>query len=145
MTFWQRSEIYSPCLVRMLARKSGGRGTGKRPMTWMEICDRSTLGPAQIEAVSQSTDWNQIELPLMQDFLIGCGVDFCDRSQMHRADEYLRSRPRFEHLHRSPEWKAYWLPLMIRWRKSHGDITKTSDVWPPLRDLLIRLNPLLKQ
>jgi hypothetical protein len=60
---------------------------------------------------------------------------------MHRASEYLKSRPTFEHLRRAPEWKSYWLPLLVRWRKSYGFVNKNH--WPPLRDLLIRMSAIL--
>ena len=140
MNFWARSEIYSPALVRLLARKKGGR-----PLTWIEICDQSIiLTPPQVEAFSQATKWHDIPLAEMRAYLEGCGLDFCNWSQCHRADEYLKSRPNFEHLRKSSDWKTYWLPLLIRWRRSHGSVTKTSDIWPPLRDLLIRLTLIAK-
>ena len=193
MTFWERASNYPPCLVRMLARKKGGK-----PMDLLDICNSTrsttprnavvTLSPSQVESLSQSTSWDDIPLEVMHDYLVACGLDFCDWPSCHRMDEYIKSRPSFVHLRggrldggspegkrleylsrrrkknkllsetqsaelmilqmrndsNSTEWKTYWLPLMIRWRKSHGVVNKNSTLWPPLRDLLMRMNPLIK-
>lgn len=136
--FWAKTEIWTPPLCRMVARKKRNV-----PMSVLDIADASLkLTPAQVESISQSTEWSHIDVETMRDFVTACGIDFCDWAQMHRACEFIRSKPGFSHLRRSPEWKTYWRPLMIRWRKSYGVVTPKSDIWPPLRDLLIRLKPL---
>jgi hypothetical protein len=139
ITFWQKSEIYSPALCRLMARKKGGK-----PMTTLDICNAATsLTPAQVESISQSTDWSHIDIVTAEDFLKAVSMDFCCWADMHRASEYLKSRPTFEHLRRAPEWKSYWLPLLVRWRKSYGFVNKNQPIWPPLRDLLIRMSAIL--
>ena len=132
--FWTKSLIFSPALVRMMARKKGGK-----PMSALDVADASIgLTPAQVEAISQSTSWEHIDLPTMREYLTACSLDFCDAAQCRRAILYLKSKPNFEYLRVSPEWKTYWLPLMIRWRKSCGVVTKELDIYPPLRALLLR-------
>ena len=140
ISFWKKTEIYSPALCRLMARKKGGR-----PMGTLDICNAATsLTPAQVESISQSTDWSHIDIGAAEDFLKAVRMDFCSWADMHRASEYLKSKPTFEHLRKSPEWKSYWLPLLVRWRRSFGFVNKNQPIWPPLRDLLIRLTPIMK-
>jgi hypothetical protein len=145
MNFWEKANTFRPPLVRMMARK------GNRPMTAIEVADASIyLMPATVEAITQSLDWRGIDIHQMQSYLVACNMDFCDigvGGDMRRAENYFKrtnGRPQFDHLRRSPEWKTYWKPLMTRWRRGYGVVTANSDIWPPLRDALMRLTILIK-
>ena len=139
LSFWDRAHIYTPPLVRMMARKNG------QPMDFMDLCDKSVvLDPVTVETVTKSPSWDGVHFETMREFLAAAGMDFCDWPSMHRADEYIRNGPTFIHLRRAPDWKTYWLPLMIRWRKGYGIVSKTSPVWPPLRELLMKTNLILR-
>lgn len=140
ISFWKYASIYPPCLCRLMART--GRKGAAQPMGLLEIAQAAHMSPAMVESISQSTSWNDINVFSMHRFLLATKMDFCDWRDMRLATAYLRSKPNFEHLRKSPEWKTYWLPLMIRWRKSCG--TADLNTWRPLRELLTRLDPLLK-
>ena len=102
------------------------------------------LSPAEVESITQSTSWEGVKLADMQAFLRGCGIDFCDSKGMRRLEDYLRKTPSFHHLTSSPEWEGYYQPLLKRWRCSSGEVDESDpDIWPPIRALLVRLNPLL--
>ena len=145
--FPQRLNDFPPILCRLLARNKNGP-----PLTAVEIADRSTqtpgvkspLVPVQVENISQCINWEKIHILDALAFMYGCRVDLTDAKEFRRIKDYLSKKPNFRFLRQSPEWKSYWLPLMKRWRKSHGIVTKESDIWPPLRDLLMRTNLLVK-
>ena len=121
ITFWQRSKNYTPLLVRLLA-KNTARSDCARPLTDHEIALRGGLQPFQVQSISWNTDWHGIDLPTMQRFLVGCGIDFCNRRQMNRVDTYCRrqitlarlNRPNWCYLRRSPLWKTLYAPMMKR-------------------------------
>lgn len=138
MTFWQRSKLFSPALIRLLAR-SKRYGA---PISAVEIAQRSGLHRVMVEGISQNCDWESIDLPTMQLFTQACHFDFCATADMRRAEDYLRRKPSFRHLRTSPDWKSFYLPLMTTWRRSYPPVPP-SDTWPPIRNLLVRLNYLL--
>ncbi len=136
MTFFERSQSFPPILVRLLARHKGGR-----PLTEKEIAfgiDRNHF----VWWYSQHTDWKLINLPDALEFMRGCQIDFCNTAQMRRVDDYLRKEPNLEYLRKSPEWDNYYKPLLIRWRSSYPTIP--DNIHKPVRDLLVRLTPILK-
>jgi hypothetical protein len=141
MNFWSRAHNFPPALVRLLARHKHGK-----PLTTAEITERSRVAVSTytIESISGLTSWNRLTIDDMRDFTQACGLDFCDTKAWRRAEDYLRHAPTFRYLHASPQWETYYKPLLIAWRKSHGKVTSATNVWPPLRTLLIRLNPLLE-
>lgn len=116
-TFWQTSSMFSPIVVRLLARHARGK-----PLTDLEIAQRSGLTPHQVLVISQNTTWTGVDLPTMQKFLKGCNLDFCDRRQMKRVTVYIReqvrltslNRSNYRYLRRSPDWKNFYEPLMRR-------------------------------
>jgi PhoPQ-activated pathogenicity-related protein len=140
MNFWERAKNFPPALVRLLARHKHGK-----PLTTTEIWGRCcNLRTYHVDSISQLTTWDTVTLDNMRDFTQACGLDFCDTKAWRRAEDYLRHAPTFRYLHASPQWETYYKPLLIAWRKSHGKVTSATNVWPPLRTLLIRLNPLLE-
>ena len=101
-------------LVRLLARHRFGA-----PLSDKEIADKSGLPIVTVLTISQSPTWDGIDLPTMQKFLVGCGVDFCNPNQMKRHDAYLRKRPvRFKYLKTSPNWTSFYEPLVMAWLRS---------------------------
>jgi hypothetical protein len=138
-SFWQRCMDYPPCLVRLLARHPYGK-----PLTAAEIQAKShparipmfqVLSLPMIEAISGEIGWHEIEMLDVSKFLRGCGVDFCNQDHMRRVDDYLRKKPTFRYLRASPQWEAYYKPLMKRWI----DTTDTQQVSPHIKQLVDRL------
>lgn len=123
MTYLERINNFPPILVRLLARKRYGP-----PLTTEEISDRTRnpnaqcqyfLSPAEIEEISKCIDWTRISLLSSLSFQLGCGIEFHDNTAMRRVNDYLTRKPTFRYLRASPLWKSYYLPLLIRWRKSY--------------------------
>ena len=145
--FSQRLNDFPPCFCRLLARKKNGP-----PLTADEIAERSartpgvisSLNAAQVEAISKQVKWDGIDILDALAFMYGCRVDLTDAKEVRRIKDYLSNKPMFVYLRRSPVWKTYWLPLMICWRKSCGEVKPDNNVSPPVRKLLKRLDPLLK-
>jgi hypothetical protein len=142
MTFTERARTYPPILVRLLARD----GSYGRPLYLHEISSRAGLGPEWIITLSERTTWNEVPFYTMLAFLRGCDLSFEDRLVTRRMDDYIVKGPTFKYLRSSDYWRDLYKPMMINWRKSYGIVMPdTPNIWPPLRRLLIRLNPLLKQ
>jgi hypothetical protein len=140
LTFWDYCDNFPPILCRLLARHRYNR-----PMTTDEIAKQSgCLSAAEVEAISKATDWKPIKVVEMQAFLRGCKLDFCDPSAMRRVRDYLTKFPTFQYLRKSPQWKSYYMPLLLRWIQNYGIVTTDSPIWPPLRALLIRMIPVLE-
>ena len=145
MTFWERAEVFSPILCRLLARKRYGR-----PLTALEIASGSKIGNRtplsvhEVEFISQQTRWDKVQFGDMQKFCMGCRLDLESRKAMNPAKTYLSRHPNFKYLRKSPEWKNYYIPMLIRWRGSYGHVTASSAIWGPLRRVLIDCTPMLK-
>jgi hypothetical protein len=143
MTFYDRAAIFSPALVRLLAR-DGKYGEPLDTLRIQRDCN-GLFSHFEIEALSQATSWKGIDIERMQAFTVACGIDLCDSKTMRRVTDYFRKDPTFKYLMRSKRWGDYYRPLLIKWRKSYGIVTATTPtgLWAPLRKLLIRLNPLI--
>lgn len=145
MTFFERSQSFPPILVRLLARHKGGR-----PLTSFEIAERSGVMPdvcniistVEVLEISKQWYWKGIGALEMFSFLRGCGLMFDDSKAWRRVTDYLRRSPNLEYLRKSAEWDSYYKPLLIRWRSSYPTIP--DNIHKPVRDLLIRLTPILK-
>ncbi len=140
--FYDRISRFPPCLVRLLARHE----TEYRPLTNTEIAARTNgvLGPWPVAVLSNTTSWDGIELAKLRAFTRACRCDFDNAKDMRRVEDYIRKSPTFRYVRLSPDYDQQFKPLFVSWRKSYGVIEPTADIWPPLRRLLIRLNPLLK-
>lgn len=142
--FSQRLNDFPPILCRLLAHEKNS------PLTAEEIAERSTqtpgvnspLNPVQVETISKSLNWNCIPILDALAFMYGCRVDLTDAKVFRRVKDYLHKKPNFEYLRLSPDWKAYYCPLLIRWRKSYGEKVPNT-VSPPVKKLLERLTPML--
>jgi len=119
---WQFFDRYPPILVRLLAKASK-----TRPMSTLEIAELAGLNPIEVEAVSWSISWDGISIPTARKFLKGCKIDPTQRRQMQNVTTYLNGKvtednvripPRWGYLRRSPQWKTYYNPMMIRFLKS---------------------------
>lgn len=116
--YWERFDIFCPLLLRILARHSRGR-----PLTTLEIADRSGLSASQVEAISWQTDWRGIDLPTVRAYMIGVGIDLASREDVRRIRMYLKTSTRdpnrkFPYLRKDPQWKTMYLPMLIRLAKS---------------------------
>jgi hypothetical protein len=106
-SFWNMARRYPPILCRLLARKKNGP-----PLTEQEIAARTALTVLEVSLISKLTTWDDVPLKSMQGFLRGCGVDFCNRSDMRRIDAYRRCQPTWKYLRRSGQWLEYYEPLL---------------------------------
>lgn len=141
MKLTERLEIFRPILVRLMARD----GIYGGPMDNFDIARNAGMLEPAVEAISRSIAWDGIEVYQMIHFCRACGIDMDNTVSLRRACDYLRKNPSFSHIRKTGAWETYYKPLMIKWRKSYGIVKPDADIWPPLRRLLIRLNPLLKQ
>jgi hypothetical protein len=115
MTFWIKAERYPPILCRLLARHTRGK-----PLTTEEITQRSGLPRMAVLTLSFSATWAGTDLPTMRKFLQGCGIDFCNRTQFKRRENYLALQARlagkncrnWAYLRASPEWGTFYEPMM---------------------------------
>lgn len=144
MNFWQRTEVFNPMLVRLLARRYPSRKCPV-PLSTLEIADHAEMSPALTEAIAQSPSWGGVPVDAMRRFMYGCNLDLADGKAFSVAREYFltsktKAPPTFEYLRKSSNYYTYYAPLMIRWRRSYGVITPETKLWPPLRDLLLRLD-----
>ena len=120
--FLVRANRFPPIFVRLLARH---HPWGK-PITTIEIADRSGLSPARVDAISQCTDWRGIDILEMSAFTKACECDLFSRRDMKRIQNYLqgaktnghRSPPSFAYLKKDPDWLPYYRPLLQRYRES---------------------------
>jgi hypothetical protein len=118
--FWSRFDTFCPLFLRILARHPRGK-----PLTTLEIAERSGLSPAQIEAISWQTDWRGIDLPTIRAYMAGVGIDLMSRSDVRRIRMYLRTSTRdpnrkFPYLRRSDLWKTTYLPMLNKLAAHHA-------------------------
>ena len=71
--------------------------------------------------VSSSMTWDHIDVITMKKFLKGCGLDFDNHKQVHRAKCYLRSKPKWTFLKKSKDWDTFYKPLMTEIGKHRAE------------------------
>lgn len=115
-TFWERLDRFPPIRVRLLAKHPRGAG----PLSTIEIAERSGLSTATVEAISQATSWQGIDIPTAKAFLQACDIDLANAAQYKRIMVYQRvDRPnKYRYLKRSAEWDSYYRPMRDRWAAS---------------------------
>lgn len=114
LSFWQMSELISPIYARLLARIPHGR-----PLSDLEIAKKSGLSVDRVFLIQHMTDWSSIPLTEAKKFLIGCGVDFCDKKQRDRIKIYFpcyqgKGKTTWKFLRVSPDWETKFKPLLLR-------------------------------
>ncbi len=139
-TLAHKLALFPPVLVRLLAR----RGRYGPPLTTDEIAFRAELAPTLVEVISQQVSWDYILVGQAFAFMRGCLVLLEHPQAFRRISTYLDKRPQFSYLRRSKQWHSYYEPLLLKWRKTYGIIKPTDNIWPPIRKLLIYLNPLVQ-
>ena len=101
-------------------------------------------------AISESVSWRDIRQGDMRAFLQGCNLDFCDTKTMRRTFDWLGKTTLNSYLQKTKNFdtryfQTHYLPLLKRWYRSYGIVTKDSPIREPVRSLLIRLKPLLEK
>ena len=141
MTFLEYSQSFPPILVRLLARHKGGK-----PLTSeaISILSGRKISEHEIEALSKATSWRGVQVDVMFAYLTGCALMFDRHKSMRRVVDYLRKKPNLEYLRVDRDWITYYRPLLVRWRSTYGTEIPT-EVYKPVRELLIRLTPILPQ
>ena len=118
MNFWEKTERFSPCLCRLLARTT----PNGPPVTNEALAVKLKLPVYQVVALSQQLDWSGIDLPTMRRFIEACGVDFEDPATYQRMVVYMRGKkvkghriaPPFSYLRSHQEWESFFKPLTLR-------------------------------
>jgi hypothetical protein len=131
MNFYKTCLRFPPPLVRLLARRDG------RAMTTAEIAKAGLFSSSQVDYISSELSWLDRNLIQIQSFTRACNLDFTSPRDLNRVECYLRKnkgRPTFKYLTKDPNWKTYYLPLIVSWRKSLKTIPK--ELPEPIRRLL---------
>jgi len=81
------------------------------PLSAEEIALAGHISTYEVLLLSRMTDWRDVPVNLMQGYLRGCRVDFCDWRTMNRINAYRRKGMHFEYLRRSGNWSSYYEPL----------------------------------
>lgn len=105
-SIWVKLDRYPPVLVRLLATNPSDR---TQLLTDEQIRARSqgTLTLSDIKSLSYAPTWENVPVGTMRRFCLACGVDFAHRPTMRRLNRYLKTRPRFRHLTRDPNYPEY--------------------------------------
>ena len=120
--FYTRIDKYPPVLVRLMARKPRGTGSGNgtKPLSTDEIAESSGLSYSLVEGLSHSTTWSGVDVYTVRDFTVACGVDFTNPLHMKRLAQYLQKRGAFHYLRKHEDWDSYYSHLVDLWRKSYA-------------------------
>ena len=120
--FYKRIDKYPPVLVRLMARKPRGVGSGNgtRPLSTSEIAKLSSLPVSMVEGLSHSTTWEGVDVYTVRDFTVACGVDFTNPLHMKRLAQYLQKRGAFHYLKKDKDWGNYYSHLVSIWRTSYA-------------------------
>lgn len=73
---------FTPCVVRMLARK--GKGAGSVQLTHIEVAHASGLALAKVRRISRLTSWDSVTVGDADKFMRGCGINIATLWR-HRA------------------------------------------------------------
>lgn len=134
MTTTEKFQNFPPVLVRLLARHRYGR-----PFSGDEIAETSDLILPHVQTYSWHTHWSHIGVTDALKFMDGCGLGIDDHQAWRRTVGYLNHKPTFRYLRASPDWERFYKLLLTHWRKSLGTVTTTSNIYPPLRELAVRM------
>ena len=103
MNFWRTAKKFSPALCRLLARTRT-----KRPALYslQDIAGRSGLDLFVVSSLAIKTEWDGVPVDVMNKFLKGCDVDFCDslRMKQHRRLLISKRKDKWRYLRESKEW-----------------------------------------
>lgn len=129
--FYRLCRRYPPPLVRLLARR------GRRAMSTAEIASATASTHLAVEAISSEPSWDRITLDQLRKFTSACGLDFTSRRDVNRVECYWRLRkghPKFQYLTEDPNWRGYYLPFIVSWRRGLAAIP--AELPAPIRRLL---------
>jgi hypothetical protein len=129
--FFTLLERYPPVLVRLLARRN------RQTITTERIASDMGVTPMYALQISSRHDWRGLSIDNFMGFTCACNLDLTNTGDVNRVETYLRKnqgRPMFKYLTRDPEWKTYYLPLLVNWRKSLDTIPKALP--EPIQRLL---------
>ena len=124
-------ERYPPMLVRLLARRD------RQTITTERIALDMGTTPMFVLQIASRHDWRGLSIDNFMGFTCACNLDLTSTVDVNRVETYLRKNrghPMFKYLVRDPEWKTYYLPLLVNWRKSLNTIPKTLP--EPIQRLL---------
>lgn len=81
------------------------------PKSCEEIARLSGLDIYQVRLIATRRSWDEVSFGDMRKFCQACGVDFENPTAMHRVTEYVRNKPSWSALKRSPDWATVYEPL----------------------------------
>lgn len=129
MNFWRTANKFSPALCRLLARTRT-----KRPALYslQDIAGRSGLDLFVVSSLAVKVDWRGVPMDVMNQYLTGCDVDFCDtlRMKQHRRLLTSKRKDKWRYLRESAEWDQLQRTLEFLRPTTHvsprGLITKNT-------------------
>jgi len=129
--FYDLCRRYPPPMVRLLARSHG------KAMTTAQIAASTGSTQLAVETLSCEPSWDRVTLDQLRRFTGACGIDFSNPRDINRIECYWRKNgghPRFRYLTSAPDWRSYYLPFILAWRRSVGEITEALPI--PIHRLL---------
>lgn len=109
--FWTKLDRFPPVAVRLLACKRVP-GKGKVALSDEEIAQRSGLPLPEIKSLSWLVSWDNVPVRRVREFSEACGVFFTNRRSMRTLSCYLKNRPSYKYLKKSPLWKGQFQPMI---------------------------------
>lgn len=118
--FFVRLDTFPPLVCRLLARRITRAG-GVEAKPAEDISKDSGLRLGEVNSLSWHTSWDDVPVKLVRRFALGCGVDFTSRDSMRLQSGYLRRRPSFKYLKKSPLWSSVYEPLIKIYVSQHAE------------------------
>lgn len=110
-------DSFPPVVCRLLARDPKAKAKLQRPLSDVEIADKTGLRRDQVISLSWLCTWENIPTDVMKKFTKGCGIDFEDYKTMQKHYRFVsRMAGRWltgkHYLRRDAEWELKWKPLI---------------------------------
>lgn len=116
MTAWRLLESYPPIYVRLLAKK-GTTGRGIKAVEDAELAITAGIPINRIRQISRMTDWKEMTVGEILQFIGACGFDPFDPRCRKRLANYWceckkSTQPPFLYIRASPKYLSEFLPLI---------------------------------
>lgn len=109
--FWTKLDRFPPVAVRLFASRRVP-GKGKLALTDEEIAVQSGMPLSEVKSMSWLDSWDNVPMRRVKQFSEACGVYFTNRASMRTLTCYLKNRPSYHYLRKSPLWKDQFQPMI---------------------------------
>lgn len=120
MKFYKDILSWKPYQIRMMA-KDGQYNNQQRPLSNIDIADRSGLTTAEVSAISKSRSFDNIRLSQIIKFFTGCGFDPTNSDDKRRAKIYFAGGAKFKYLTSSEIYDREIVPVLKHVSKYKND------------------------